>query len=73
MTLYHDVLANLYGEDRQDAVKAMENDAAFDRWLITFESKRAQMDQQASGKRTASSGSKAMSKDDYIKRFKAEV
>jgi hypothetical protein len=40
VTLYHGVLANLYGDDREEAVAVMDNDNKFDKWLIAFERKQ---------------------------------
>ena len=79
VTLYHGVINNLFGRDRQDAIKAMQDDADFDRWIVQYETKRASEDRGESnpstptGRSPGPRGKVAMSKEAYIKKFKAEV
>jgi hypothetical protein len=74
------VLNNLFGEDRQEAVKVLDDDASFDRWLAEFERQKA--NEAAEAKRKQRNGNngggssnrnmKTMSKEKFIRDFDVE-
>jgi hypothetical protein len=64
---YHGVLANLHGPDRDDAVKAMDDDAEFDRWSREYEQKVQDQMAKAQGKR--SGGGLRISQEEYLARY----
>lgn len=72
------MLNNLFGEERQEAVKVMDDDAAFDRWLVEFERQKANEAAEARKRqRSGNNGSsnrnmKTMSKEKFIKNFDVE-
>jgi hypothetical protein len=65
VTTYAGVIQNLYGKDRQDALDAMDDDAAFDRWMANY-SRKQQQDSQRSGGSKSRSGKTAIDKDTYL-------
>lgn len=49
VTLYNNITTNLIGEDRDEAIAAMANDADFDRWLVRYERKNASKSRKSGG------------------------
>lgn len=74
VTLYHGVLTNLYGEDRDAAVQAMDNDAEFDRWMAAYERKMA-AERSAASRPRGAGGAQAprgkVSKEEFLNRMGA--
>lgn len=76
ITLYYGVLNNLFGDERAEAVKVMDDDAAFDRWLLELERER---ESQAAQRRRESNApatkrtSKPVSKEKFMKEFDVMV
>jgi hypothetical protein len=73
------VLNNLFGEDRQEAVKVMDDDASFDRWLVEFERRKANEAAEAKRRQRNPGGGgasnrnmKTMSKEKFIRDFDVE-
>jgi hypothetical protein len=64
VSLYASLLSNLYGEERDEMVAVMDNDDAFDRWLVTFDAKRRK--EMGGGK---SKGQHSISNDEYLAKF----
>ncbi len=60
------------GEDRAEALKVLDNDEKFDRWMDAFERKREVQQNQVSGNKSPNKSGKKMSKEEYIKRYKLE-
>ena len=62
--LYNDVLTELYGEDREDAMRHIEDDNAFDAWLKRYSAK------QRTGNK---SKGKSVSQEEYFARTKGSL
>jgi hypothetical protein len=69
ITLYYGVMANLFGEDKDDAVEAMDNDSEFDKWLESYQKKQQR---QLRGSNTPSSG-KTISKEAVLARMRGKA
>jgi len=67
VTLYHGILTNLYGEDRDDALAVIDDDVAFDRWLANYNMKQAQASKTKPGSKRG--GGSRISADEYEKRY----
>jgi hypothetical protein len=76
ITLYYGVLNNLFGEERQAAVAVIDDDAAFDRWLVEFERQKANQAAEAARRQNGGQNNKprmkVMSKERFIKEFDVE-
>lgn len=51
--VYNGAITNLYGEDRDEAIEAMDDDEKFDAWRVRFERKRARETSKAKGPRVS--------------------
>lgn len=62
---YYNVINNLYGKDRDEAIRAIDDDDAFDRWEKSYSRKQAM---EAAGK-----GDKApVTKEGFVKKLGRE-
>jgi hypothetical protein len=71
---YNNVLTQLMGEDRTDAITVIEDDVAFDSWMKDFERKRALQEaalRQGPGKagKPAGKGRVKVSKEEFLERM----
>lgn len=64
MSTYYDVRANLWGEDRDEAVKAMEDDDKFDRWMAEYDRKQKL---KSAAAKSGSKGGTRISQADYLR------
>lgn len=66
--LYSDVLTELYGEDRDDAMRYIEDDMAFDAWL-----KRYSIKNRTKNRTSGRGGHVSVSKEQYFNRMKGTL
>jgi hypothetical protein len=63
--MYDNVLTQLYGEERESAIRVMDDDQAFDRWLEDYQRKQAL---NASAASSPGGGQKRVDKKDFLKK-----
>jgi hypothetical protein len=69
VTLYHGVMNNLLGEDRAKALKVIDDDEAFDRWLAEYHAKQEAPQPGSPGVPPTSPGMKRIGQQAYLDRF----
>lgn len=62
VSLYANILANLFGEDREEAVVVMDNDAKFDKWLLDYQAKK----QREASKANKGGNKRNVSQEEYL-------
>lgn len=63
MVVYNDVFTELFGDDKEEAMRYVHDDAQFDAWISRYSAKnKAKTNQRTKGK--------PISKDEYFKRTK---
>lgn len=65
MTVYHGVMQNVIGEDREAAVAAMDNDEDFDRWMQEYQRSM----QEKLRNKPGSKGGRRLTNEQYLNRF----
>lgn len=63
VTLYHNLMTNLYGDDQEAMLAVINDDTKFDKWLRDFSDKRKR---EAGGK---NSGKKSISNEEYLAKY----
>jgi hypothetical protein len=66
LMLYSNIISELIGEDREEAMAVMDDDAAFDRWMKRYEQQQ-KMASRSKGKKTA------VDQETYLKRYAVVV
>lgn len=59
MTLYNNVFTELWGDDKEDAMRVVDDDEQFDRWLKRYNNKH---------KSKHSKGKASVSKEEFLNR-----
>lgn len=68
VTTYNDVTTELLSEDREEALRYIDNDQEFDAWLKRYAAQKKR--EGAKGKKPKG---KVVSKEDYMKRIKGAI